>query len=301
MHTDYPTLTRRCSVGPHEHCAARRGSTTRRAWLANLGLIFCLLGPQVLNAQLLGTAASFAVLGGTPGVTSTGATNVFGSIGVFPAASITGFPPGLIVPGTGVFHAADAVAQQAQADTTAAYLTLAGLSGTSILPALGGQTLTPGVYNAGPANLTGTLTLNGPGLYVIQVSSLTTASGPGASSINLIGGATPCDVWWQVESSASIGTFSAVVGNMIALTSITLDTGATLQGRALARNGTVTLAGNTVTACFGGTAPGFVVPGGFPLTGPAVGVTALSNWAFLALSGLLGVAAFQRLRRTRDI
>jgi hypothetical protein len=139
----------------------------RRAWLASGGMLLCLLGAQPAAAQLLGTASSFAVLGATPGVTNTGATNVAGSIGVFPAASITGFPPGLIVSGTGVFHAADAVAQQAQADTTAAYLTLAGLSGTSILPALGGQTLTPGVYNAGPANLTGTLTLDGPGLYVI--------------------------------------------------------------------------------------------------------------------------------------
>jgi drug/metabolite transporter (DMT)-like permease len=104
-------------------------------------------------------------------------------------------------------------------------------------------------------------------------------------------------VWWQVESSANIGTSSAVVGNVIALTSITLDTGATLQGRALARNGTVTLAGNTVTACFGGTAPGYLVPGGFFVNGSTVDVTTLSSWAFLALSGLLGMAAVHRFRR----
>jgi Ice-binding-like len=148
------------------HRASEIRHLKRRAWLASGGMFLCLLGAQPAVAQLLGTASSFAVLGATPGVTNTGAANVAGSIGVFPAASITGFPPGLVVSGTGVFHAADAVAQQAQADT-AAYLTLAGLSGTSILPALGGQTLTPGVYNAGPANLTGTLTLGGPGLYVI--------------------------------------------------------------------------------------------------------------------------------------
>lgn len=252
------------------------------------------------HAQLLGTASGFGVLGATPAVTNTGASIVTGSVGVWPAAAITGFPPGLIAPGTGVLHYGNAVAQQAQTDTTAAYISLAGLVSAPIASALGGQSLTPGVYNAGAANLTGTLTLNGPGLYVIQTTSLTTASGPGASNVNLIGGASPCDVWWQVGSSASIGTFSSVQGNILALTSITLDTSANLQGRALARNGTVTLAGATVTACAGGTAPGFLVP---PLVPPALidvtsaPVPTLSEWLVIMLATLLGVVGLVTMSR----
>lgn len=299
------------TVTPRRHNNSNSRSAEQRQHWAGVSqhgraLLACAAWLPVLisapaPAQVLGTASSFAVLGATPGVTNTGATIVAGNVGVWPAASITGFPPGLIVPGTGSLHAADAVAQQAQADTTAAYLALAGLSGASIPAALGGQTLTPGTYNAGAANLTGTLTLNGPGLYVIQASSLTTASGPAASSVNLIGGATPCDVWWQIGNSASIGTFSAIKGNMVALTSITIDTGASLQGRALARNGTVTLAGNAVTMCSGGTAPGFVVPGANVIATPTatLSVPALTNWLILTLAVLTTVAAVIMFRRTR--
>ena len=250
-------------------------------------------------AQILGTASSFAVLGATPGVTNTGASLITGSVGVWPAASITGFPPGLIVPGTGVLHFGDAIAQQAQSDTTAAYLALAGLVSAPILPALGGQVLVPGVYNAGAANLTGTLTLNGPGRYVFQVSSLTTASGPGASIVSLIGGASPCDVFWQVGSSAALGTFSAFQGNIVALTSITIATSASLQGRALARNGTVTLDTNAITACAGGSTPGFIVPAPLPIPVPTNfgNVPTLSEWAMILLAGLLAVAGFAAMRR----
>ena len=206
-----------------------------------------MLGCAPAFAQILGTASSFAVLGATPNVTNIGPTLVSGSVGVWPAASITGFPPGLIVPGTGVFHRGNAVAQQAQSDTTAAYLTLAGLVSAPILPALGGQTLTPGVYNAGAANLTGMLTLDGPGRYVFQTTSLITAAGPGAAIVSLINGATPCDVFWQVGASAAIGTFTAMQGNILALTSISLGTGVSLSGRALARNGAVTMEGNAIS------------------------------------------------------
>ena len=217
--------------------------------IRHLAVALLLLASAPAAAQLLGTAASFAVLGATPSVTNTGPTLVSGSVGVWPALSITGFPPGLIVPGTGALHPGTAAAQQAQADTTAAYLALAGMVSAPIAPALGGQILTPGVYNAGAANLTGTLTLNGPGLYVIQTTALTTASGPAASSVSLINGASACDVFWQVGSSAAIGTFSAMQGNILALTSITIATSASLQGRALARNGTVTMDTNVISAC----------------------------------------------------
>lgn len=276
---------------------------SRGGWWATLGIACALLlsFPAPALAQILGTASSFAVLGATPSVTNTGASVITGSVGVWPAASITGFPPGLIVPGTGAAHAGDATAQQAQTDTTAAYVALAGLVSAPILPALGGQTLTPGVYNAGAANLTGTLTLNGPGLYVIQASALTTAAGPGAAIVSLINGASPCDVWWQIGSSASIGTFTAMQGNILALTSITIATSATLQGRALARNGTVTLDTNSITACSGGTAPGFTVPplAGIPPPGPvaAVPTPTLSEWAMILLATLLGAAGVASIRK----
>ena len=268
--------------------------------LASLGCAALLLVSAPALAQVLGTASNFAVLGATPNVTNTGASVVSGNVGVWPAASITGFPPGLITPGTGFPHSGDAIAQQAQTDTTAAYLTLAGLVSAPILPALGGQALTPGVYNAGAADLTGTLTLNGPGLYVFQTTALTTASGPGASVVSLINGASPCDVWWQVGSSAALGTFSQFQGNILALTSITIATSASLQGRALARNGTVTLDNNAITACSGGTASGFLVAAPVavpPISTAGAPIPTLSGWMMAMLAALLAIAGFAAMRR----
>jgi len=268
--------------------------------LRPLAAALLLLASAPVAAQLLGTASSFAVLGATPSVTNTGPSVVSGSVGVWPALSITGFPPGLVVPGTGALQPGNATAQQAQTDTTAAYLSLAGRVSAPIAPALGGQTLTPGTYNAGAANLTGTLTLDGPGLYVIQATSLTTASGPAASSVSLINGATPCDIWWQIGSSAAIGTFSAMQGNILALTSITIGTSASLSGRALARNGTVTMDTNAITACTGGSTPGFTVPGGPAPPGtpsaPAATPT-LSEWAVILLALPMGAVGLGRMRR----
>lgn len=272
--------------------------------LAGLGFAALLLASAPALAQVLGTASNFGVLAGTAGVTNTGSTVVNGSVGVFPAASITGFPPGLIVPGTGFLHFGDATAQQAQSDTTAAYLALANLVPTAapIGPELGGLTLGPGIYNAGAATLNGTLTLSGAGLYVFQTTSLVTASVGSIpnplSSVSLINGATPCDIWWQVGSSAAIGTFSAVQGNILALTSITLGTSANLQGRALARNGTVTLAGNVVTACTGGTAPGYLVGALVPVPPPPPGpIPTISEWAMIMLAAFLAIAGFAAIRK----
>lgn len=272
----------------------------------NSSAVFCvraavaslLLAALPAAAQVLGTASGFAVLGATPSVTNTGPSVISGSVGVWPAASITGFPPGVVVLGTGALHPGDAIAQQAQTDTTAAYLQLAGLVSAPIAPGLGGQSLTPGIYNAGAANLTGTLTLNGPGLYVFQTTALTTAAGPGAAVVSLTNGATPCDVWWQVGSSASLGTFTAFQGNILALTSITIATSASLQGRALARNGTVTLDSNSINACTGGTVPPFLVPpagaAGVPIPTPT-----LSEWALILLATLMALTAMAALRRRR--
>jgi hypothetical protein len=203
----------------------------------------------------LGTACSFGILGATPSVTNTGNSNVTGEVGIWPAASITGFPPGTA---TGAFHAGDATAQTAQGDLTTAYNNAAGLPAPPpVLTAdIGGQTLPPGVYSAtSTLGITGTLTLDGStspnGVWVFQVgSALTTAaggSGTPASVVSLIGGAQAHNVFWQIGSSATLGTYSVFQGTIMAKASITLGTGATLNGRALAETGAVTLNDNAVT------------------------------------------------------
>jgi outer membrane autotransporter protein len=195
------------------------------------------------QAQLLGTAEEFGVLAGTT-VTNTGPSVIMGNIGVSPGAAIVGFPPGIVVP-PGTIHAGNAVAAQAQVDLTTAYNTLMGLPSQVNLTGqnLGGLVLLPAVYNfATSAQLTGVLTLNGQGntasQFVFQIgSTLTTASN---SAVLLINGANGNNVYWAVGSSATLGTNSVFTGNIVALTSITLNTGASLTcGRALARNGAV--------------------------------------------------------------
>jgi hypothetical protein len=204
----------------------------------------------------LGTAGNFAVLAGTT-VTNTGPTVIDGGdVGVSPGSAITGFPPGTTVPPY-VLHGGDAAAAQAQSDLTTAYNVAAGLAVTQDLTGqdLGGLTLVPGVYFfSSSAQLTGTLTLNDQGnpdaQFVFQIgSTLTTASDSSVVTIN--GGAMPgCTVFWQVGSSATLGTGTDFEGHILALTSITMTTGASiLDGSALARNGAVTLDDNTITNC----------------------------------------------------
>ena len=209
---------------------------------------FCTAHAQ--TAPSLGTASSFAVLGGST-VTNTGPSVISGDLGVSPGTAVTGFPPGIVAGGT--IHAADAVAAQAEADTTTAFndLSSEACTATSSVPVdLSGQTLTPGVYcYASSVGLTGTLTLNAQGksdaVFIFKIgSTLITGSN---SSVNLINGGQQCNVFYQVGSSATLGTGTRLIGNILALTSITLDTGATLSGRALARNGAVTLDTNTVS------------------------------------------------------
>jgi len=203
-----------------------------------------------LNAHadpVLGTAGSFAVLAGST-VTNTGPTTIQGNVGVSSGTAITGFPPGTV---SGTMHSNDATASQAQIDLTTAYNVAAGEAVTDNLTGqgLGGLTLTPGVYYfASSAQLTGTLTLdntlNANALYVFQIgSTLTTASN---SSVDFINGGDD-NVFWQVGSSATLGTDTAFEGNILALTSITLTTGASIDdGRALARTGAVTLDTNNI-------------------------------------------------------
>jgi serine protease AprX len=196
----------------------------------------------------LGTAESFAVLAGTT-VTNTGPSIVNGNLGLSPGAAVTGFGPGTV---TGTTYTADAIALKAQSDLTIAYDDATARTPAASAPAdLGGLTLAPGVYrNASSLGLTGALTLDGQGdpnaVFVFQAgSTLTTGS---ASQVRLINGAQACNVFWKVGSSATLGAGSLLAGNILALTSISLNDGVTLQGRALARNGAVTLINDTITA-----------------------------------------------------
>jgi hypothetical protein len=203
----------------------------------------------------LGSAANFAVLGATT-VTSTGPSVVTGDLGVAPGAAVTGFPPGTVV---GTVHAGDPAATQAQGDVATAYAFAAGQSCDQNLSGqdLGGMTLPPAVYcfNSS-AQLTGTLHLDAQGsptaAWVFQVtSSLTTASN---SAVVVVNGATPCNndnVTWQVGSSATVGTGSSFVGNVLANTSITFNAGATSTGSLYAHTGAVTLDSNNVSTCAG--------------------------------------------------
>ena len=281
----------------------------------------------------LGTATSFAVLAGTT-VTNTGPTDISGDLGVSPGTAVTGFPPGTVHNGTQ--HKADAVALQAQTDLTTGYTDAAGRTpATTVSSDLGGQTLAPGVYKAASAlGLTGTVTLDGHSdpnaVFIFQAgSTLTTAS---SSTVKLIGGAQACNVFWQVGSSATLGTETTFVGSILALTSVSLQTGTTVAGRVLARNGQVSLDKNTITrpACAttsptptasptatttpgGGGGPGgggtptgggAVIPSGHPQTG-AGGAAHSSNSVLLAIGAiaLVGAAAAMGLamRRRREL
>ncbi|HKQ59578.1 MAG TPA: ice-binding family protein [Candidatus Eisenbacteria bacterium] len=211
------------------------------------GLAALLLLPAIGNAQSLGSAGSFAILAGTT-VANTGTTIVVGSIGVSPGSGITGLAG---QPISGSVHDNDATAAQAQTDLTAAYNSLAGMAcGTDLSGQnLGGMTLTPGVYCfTAAAAQTGILTLDGQGnpnaVFVFQIGgTLTTAMNAFVNTANSLQNT---NVYWQVGSSATLGAGTVFRGNIIALTDITLNTAATVDGRALARNGAVTMASTFV-------------------------------------------------------
>ena len=278
-------------------------------WLvARIALVLAIgvlaLKPLVANAAQppvgLGTAASFAVLAGQ-GVTNTGATVVNGNLGTSPAPAVTGFPPGTV---HGQIHRADAVALQAQSDLTTAYNDAAGRTPVStVATQLGGQTLTPGVYKSasGTFQITGTLTLDAQGdpngVFIFQMAStLVTASN---SNVSLLGSASGCNVFWQVGSSATLGTSSSFTGNILALTSAQVQTGVTVQGRVLARNASVTLDDDTITSgtCSSQVTP---VPSGGVQTGG--GSTAgLQDVGLFELGGVLLAAAAGALAIRRRV
>ena len=216
--------------------------------IAGLALLVAVASSaQAATAVPLGTADSFVVLAGTL-ISNTGATTLSGDVGLSPGTDITGFST--VTQPSGTVHAADAVALGAQADLTVAYLNAAGQSPATALPTeLGGSTLLPGVYSAGTFGITNTLTLdaqNDPNAVFVftAASTLITASD---SNVALINGAQACNVFWQVTSSATLGSGSHFLGTILALESIALKTGATVEGRVLAYNGEVTLDANTIT------------------------------------------------------
>ncbi len=246
----------------------RAASSTSVVAVCSVGLLAGLSGTAqaAATAVPLGTAASFAVLAGA-GITNTGPTTISGDIGTFPTTTITG-SAGLTL--TGTDHGGDAVTQGAKADLLTAYGNAAGQGPpAAVTTDLAGQTLTPGVYNAATSmGLTGALTLDAAGdpdaVFVFQAgSTLTTGSG---SSVVLLNGAQACNVFWQVGSSATLGTATRFRGNVLADTSITLTTGASVEGRVLASNGAVTLDTNVITrpAC---TPPVTTPPGTTPSAG----------------------------------
>lgn len=255
----------------------------RRARLAGIALamlaVFALPAAAQAAPVGLGTASPFVVLGGTT-VTNVGPSMLNGDLGVSPGTELEGF--GLPAVINGSTHATDAVAAQAQLDLTTAYDAAAGqpvlpandLSGTD----LGGLKLAPGTYRYNAAALlTGAVILDAEGdpnaEFVFQIGSqLTTES---ASSVVLVNGASPCNVYWQVGSSADLGTTTSFQGSLMALTSISLKSKATVVGRMLARNGQVSLIENTLTRPLCATGPtnppGGETPGGETPGGPGTG------------------------------
>lgn len=237
-------------VGRPQGSASRHGRVAIIG-VSSLGLASILLAtssPAFAATTLnLGTAGTYAIIAGST-ITNTGSSVIHGDIGLSPGTSITGFPPGIA---SGTINKANAASLAAQTSATGAYQVAAGATPASTVAAgtLGGTTLLPGNYHNSTLALNGTLTLNGNGdtsaVFIFQSdSTLITAS---SSKIVLENGAQACNVFWQVGSSATLGTTTNFSGTILALTSATLNTGATVDGRILTQTGAVTLDSNTVT------------------------------------------------------
>jgi len=266
----------------------------KRTWFGLLGVLagFAALpyGPSSALAQTappLGRLQQFSVLGNSGVAGSTGAgTMVNGDVGSSPTASITNFPPSSVTPPFTLHTTNDAIVQQAHADAITAYNNLAAQGpGTALAAQLNGAVLTSGIYSftGGAADLAagGTLTLNGPGVFVFQVNSTLTAN----VGSNVTGSADPCNVFWRVGTSATLNG-SSFRGTVIANANVSVGAGSTLTGRAIAGTGVtgaVTMAGS------GGNAVGACASTVFP----AVGVGGMAVLVLL-LSGAGGVFVMRR-------
>lgn len=239
---------------------------------------------------LLGTAGSFAVLGATPDLTNVGPSTINGDVGISPAGALVGFTGSPLATVNGAQHAADAVAAQAQLDLTTAYIQAANMPSTNVATQLGGTAPVPGAYTDAPLggglDLTGTITLDGGGSYDSVWVFQSTSSLITAGTVSLINGAQACNVYWQVTSSATLGPGTSFAGTILALTSITVDDAITVEGRLLARNGTVTLINDTINrpdTCLTGPVAGVPVVG--PAAPPAAGAPGAGALGRLARSG----------------
>lgn len=205
-------------------------------------------GPSMVPS--LGAASIFSVLAKST-VTSAGLTVVTGNLGVWPGLEVTGFPPGLVVAGT--IDKGGPTSEAAQGSLTTLYDSLKGAPCGTVMTSmdLSGKTLGPGVYcfaSSAAIDVVGTLTLDAKGdpnaFWIFQIGSTLTT--PDGAAVTVIGGGSACNVFWQIGSSATIGKTNSFGGNLIAFESITVKTGSSIKGRALARNGAVTLDANSV-------------------------------------------------------
>jgi hypothetical protein len=283
-------------MAPHIAAARRRGAALVAFTMASAVLLMVgnSASAAIVATVPLGTAANYAVLGHST-VTNTGNTVLNGSLGLWSGTSVTGFPPGTVVP-PGTKNITNTAAHQAQNDLTAAYINAAGRPVTATTTAdLANKHLGAGVYSGpskSPLSLTGPLVLDGAGdlssVFIFQTdSTLITASG---STVALVNGAQACNVFWQVGSSATLGSGSVFAGNILALASVTLNSSVTVWGRALARTGAVTMiddnfkkptcaqsgggggGGTTTTTAPGGGGTATTQPGGGTATTIAPGV-----------------------------
>jgi hypothetical protein len=235
----------------------------------------------------LGSTENFSVVAGST-ITNTGSSVIAGDIGLSPGTSVTGFPPATL---QGTQHVADAEAAQAKVDLGTAYTDALGRAPAATIGSeLGGSTILPGVYSAGTFGITGTVTLDAQGdanaVFIFKAdSTLITAA---SSNVSLIGGAQACNVFWQVGSAATLGANSALKGTVLALTSITLTTGANVEGRVLARNGAVTLDSNTIAKATCATAPA-VTPPPAATTTPAIAASTTPVTVIATTTALVAV------------